>query len=102
MIYNYDSHLQSTVNSLMKTSRHLSFKLQSKLEVTKIWQNPSNNETIFSIQVLLFTFRWGQSFTKDGRYFIENITESKLHLIEILHLVASLKEVLVHFGKLPQ
>ena len=57
-IYNYDSHLQSTVNSVVKTSRHLSFKLQSKLEVTKIWQNPSNNETIFSIQVLLFTFRW--------------------------------------------
>ena len=62
-VYNYDSHVQSTVNSLVKTSRHLSFKLQSKLEVTKIWQNPSNNETIFSIQVLLFTFRWGKSFT---------------------------------------
>ena len=52
--YEYESHLQSKIGSIVKSEnsdrRHLSFKLSAKLEITQLWKS-EKNESIFSVQV---------------------------------------------------
>ena len=52
--YEYESHLQSKIGSIVKSEnsdrRHLSFKLSAKLEVIQLWKS-EKNESIFSVQV---------------------------------------------------